>query len=589
MCGIVGVFGRYNTGLPRKALSSLSHRGPDDSYSVQNNDFCIGARRLSIIDVRGGRQPLSNETDSVWVAQNGEIYNFLGLREQLVAGGHRFVTKSDTEVIAHLYEDVGLDFPLSISGMFAVALWDDKKKLGVLVRDRVGKKPLYYAQKGKCLYFASEVKALLEIPGFERKLNLEALHYYLSYKHVPCPLSIFQGIHSLPPAHVLTFKDGEMKISRYWQADFSPVCGYSETDWADRIITMLRGSVRRRMISDVPVGFLLSGGVDSGLVVALAAEISESPIDTFTLTYPDEYENKLQDRLSARMIARRYSTHHHEDPVDYPDFPSEFPRIVSSFDEPFAGVTSTYFLSEYISKFVKVAQTGDGADELFGSYLSHRMAAERKQVEEDRRWRYRLLTFTDEEKDELYSKDMRRAVSGISTQEHLGRYFSDLTAQDPLNRMLEAEFNSQLPDQMLTFADRLSMAHSLELRSPYLDKGFVEMAAGIPGELKIKDGETKHILKLAAKRYLPDGIVSRKKEGFILPVTEWLYRDLSGYVREKLDPLELKKHGLFDAERVRELVERFYEREYDYRVGNKVLTLLAFQVWYEIYMEGESV
>ncbi len=621
MCGICGIFGKADVETVRKMLRVLSHRGPDDEYFVQGTDYCLGARRLSIIDIEGGRQPLSNENGNIWVAQNGEIYNFPLIRERLLSKGHSFKSRTDTEVIVHLYEEEGEEFYHALNGMFAISLWDDTKKQGILVRDRTGKKPLYYLLRDGALYFASEIKALLQIPGFERRLNLEALHHYLSYKNTPCPLSIFQDIYALPPAHALLFRPGDgLKIERYWRASFSPdeaIDSLTEEQLVEELLRVLTGAVKRRLISDVPIGFFLSGGIDSGLSTALAAQLSTKQIETFTLTYPweDASEGKRRDQEEARKISQLYNTNHHEEVVDFPNFSEEFPKIISCFDEPFSGVVSTYFLSRFISRHVKVALSGDGADELFGSYLSHRLAFPLHsygkfkengeavdadfvpyqndlgllgQLFEDKdwKWRYKLLVFSDSEKNRLYCPEIAETMCGYSTLEHLRHYFDSLTATDPLNRMLEAEFSFQLPDQMLAFADRLSMAHSLELRTAYLDTEFVEMVAKIPGRLKIKNGETKYILKKAAMRYLPMEIVSRKKEGFVMPITEWLYNDLSDYVRETLGHASLKKHGLFNTDYVQKLIDNFYNTEYDYRQGNKLLSLIAFQVWYEIYMGG---
>ncbi|MBN1162070.1 MAG: asparagine synthase (glutamine-hydrolyzing) [Dehalococcoidales bacterium] len=624
MCGICGVFGKADVKTAKKMLPLLAHRGPDDEYVVHGRDFCLGARRLSIIDIEGGRQPLSNETGDVWVAQNGEIYNFPFLRDQLIAKGHHFKSRTDTEVIVHVYEDQGREFYRSLNGMFAISLWDDAKKQGFLVRDRAGKKPLYYLVKDGVLYFASEIKALLLVPGFERKINIEALHHFLSYKHVPCPLSIFQGIYALPPAHSLTFCPGYgLKIERYWKVHFNSddrTENLTEEEHIEELLRVLKQAVRRRLISDVPIGFFLSGGLDSGLSAALAAEMAGSQIKTFTLTYPESRASagKNLDRESALKISQMYDTEHHEETIDFPDFPKEFPAIIDAFDEPFSGVASTYFLARAIARHVKVALSGDGADELFGSYLSHRLAyplhnyvrsretgetadndllvpyqddtnyLESLAEKEDWRWRYKLLVFSDEEKASLYSPEIAEVTRVYSTLRHLRQYFDALKTTDPLNRILEAEFYSIFPDQVLAFVDRLSMAHSLEIRTAYLDPEFIELAARIPGRLKIKNGETKYILKQAGKRYLPPEIANRKKEGFIMPVTEWLYNDLEEYMRETLGPSPLKKHGLFNAAYVTRLIDDFYDKEYDYMQGNKLLSLLAFQVWYNIRMNGQA-
>ena len=585
MCGIAGIFGKSDVDTLKKMLSTLYHRGPDDEYFVQDKNFCMGARRLSIIDVKGGRQPISNENGTIWVADNGEIYNFHELRDNLSQRGHVFKTKTDTEVIVHAYEE-DKEFFNSLNGMFAISIWDSNKRQGILLRDRTGKKPLYYTHIDDCLYFASEIKALLQIPNFKRKINFEALHYYLSYKHVPCPLTIFEKIYSLPPASVLYYQDSWCKINKYWHPDFTPSVEATEEQISEKLIEILKGSVKRRMISDVPIGFFLSGGLDSSLEVALASQLTDKKLLTFTLAYKDESEGKKKDRQNARLIAAMFGTEHYEDVIDYPDLPSEFENIISCFDEPFAGVISTYFLARYIHKYVKVAITGDGADELFGSYLSHRLAypLSLENGNKEWEWRYKMGVFTDAEKSLLYSPETEGITRHYSTIHHLKHYFDSLTATDPVNRILEAEFNSIFPDQLLAFADRLSMAHSVELRTAYLDTESVEFVASLPGYLKVNNGETKYILKKAALNYIPADIVNRKKEGFIMPVTEWFYGKLKDYVKSELSPESLNRHGLFHSFYVNELMDGFYNKPYNYRVGNKLLSLVAFQVWYDKYM-----
>ena len=583
MCGIAGIFGKSEGSTLEDMLSVLDHRGPDDEFLVTGKNFSLGAKRLSIIDLEHGRQPISNETGNVWVAQNGEIYNFIDIRNTLK--GHDFKTRSDTEVIAHLYEEKGEDFVNPMNGMFAIAIWDSKKNEGLLARDRVGKKPLYYTSQNGALYFSSEIKSLLHIPNFERKINFEALHHYLSYKHVPCPLSIFNGINQVPPGSVLTFspEKNNIQIKKYWEADFSPRTK-DINEAKSGLLERLEEAVRLRLVSDVPVGFFLSGGLDSSLVVALAAK--ERKIKTFTLVYPDESNGKSLDERSARMVSKKYGTEHFEEPIRFSYFPDELPKIISHFDEPFSGTTSTYFLSKLISKHVKVVVSGDGADELFGSYLSHRMATERGS-QEQWKWRSNLFIFTDEEKSQLYSEEIP-LLEQTSTSEHLKKYFNGLASMDPLNKILEAEFKSFLPDQVMTFVDRLSMAHSLEVRAPYLDYNFVDFVGGISGDLKIKDGETKYVLKQAALKYLPEEIVFRKKEGFVTP-TMPLIGGIEDYVRDTLNSKSLKEHGLFKEEVVKGLLDNFYNKKNSREIGEglsyKILNLLSFQVWYDIYMK----
>jgi len=594
MCGIGGVFGRGDRAVVAAMLETMRHRGPDDGHIVAGDRFAIGARRLSIIDVEGGRQPLTNEDGTVVAAQNGEIYNFPVLRPALLERGHRLTTRTDTELLPHLWEEHGERLAERIDGMFAVAVWDDRETVGFLARDRMGKKPLYYWEHEAELYFASELKALLAIPGFTRRLNLEAVHHFLSYKHVPHPLTIFEGVRMLPPAHSLTFRPGKpARISRYWSLSFAPRNGHApdEHEATEELLTRLRAAVGRRLMSDVPIGFFLSGGLDSSLTTALAAEVSPTPVKTFTLTYEasSTTEGKEQDRRWARWVAERYGTDHHEETVAVASFPTSLRTILQCFDEPFAGVVSTYFLAQRIAKHVKVAIAGDGADELFGSYLSHRLAAGLQREPDisgqpDWEWRSRLLVLSDAEKSDLYAPETRAALAGCSTTQHLREVFRQLSARDPLNRMLEAEWHGILPDQVLTFVDRLSMAHSLEVRSAFLDTDVVEYVASLPGSMKIYAGQTKYLLKKAAARYLPDEMIQRPKEGFLMPIAQWMRTELEPYVRETLHESRLSVHGLFDAAAVRALVNRLYTPGADYMVANKVLALIVFQEWHEMYL-----
>jgi asparagine synthase (glutamine-hydrolysing) len=622
MCGICGAFGSGDLALVRKMCSLIVHRGPDDEHAVADGEFALGARRLSIIDLAGGRQPLCNEDESVWVAQNGEIYNFPSLRESLIRKGHHFKSRSDTEVLVHLYEEEGEDLAKALNGMFAIALWDKKKKKGMLLRDRPGKKPLYYLRQGGALYFASEIKCLLLVPGFSREIDLEALHHYLSYKHVPAPLTIFKGIRVLPPAHFLTFDlaADRLEIHRYWTIDMDRLKGephISEDEIGERLIEILRNAVSMRLISDVPIGFFLSGGLDSSLSTAIAARISTSRIKTFTLTYPrgQAMEGKFEDQEFARKISRQYDTEHYEEIIDFTDLCEEFPKIISHFDEPFAGVISTYFLARLIARHVKVALSGDGADELFGSYLSHRLAyplynlnrfretqdeqfrdfapfdhdmpyLERLCEPEEWKWRAKLLVFSEDEKRALYSPELREATAGFSSAEHMKSYFSRLKGHDPLNRILEMEFSTFFPDQVLAFVDRLSMAHSLEVRTAFLDPEFISLALSIPGNLKRKQNEVKYILKKAALRYLPAELVFRKKEGFVLPVNQWLLSDMEPYVRESLSTARLKSAGIFSPVAVHDILESFYGGKKE--LANRVLSILTFQIWHDLYMGSRS-
>jgi asparagine synthase (glutamine-hydrolysing) len=618
MCGIAGVFGRRDPETVAKMLRVLSHRGPDDQHVVYGDGYTLGARRLSIIDLNHGRQPLGENEKRTWAAQNGEIYNFREAREDLLktTTGHRFFTDGDTEVIPHLYREHGLEFPTKLEGMYAISVFDEDEEQGVLVRDRSGKKPLYYLEHLGALWFASEIKALLQVPGYQRAMNLEAVHHFLSYKNVPAPLSIFRGIKLLSPGHRLLWKNGQIRqLDRYWQLDWTPFEGeLDEKELAEEFIRLMKIGVRRRLVADVPIGFFLSGGIDSSLSTALAAEVAPDQIKTFTLTYSQESSTpgKELDLRCAREIAKRYDTDHHEEQMNFSDFQRELPAILSHFDEPFSGVVSTYFLARLISKHVKVAISGDGSDELFGSYLTHRLARPisefcRAQAEgrepgdlghfaegqprefleriarpEIHKWKHSLAVFNDSDKKSLYSTSARDTFAAFSTEAHLAGICSDLTAQDPTNRILETEFLTQLPDQVLAFTDRLSMAHSLEIRTAFLDTQVMEFVARVPERFKIRDQDVKVMLKTAARPFLPASAIDRPKEGFVLPVNQWLQGWLFDYAKEALSPSELSRHDLFDKLEVQRILTEFQGGNAG--LANKILSLLSFQIWYDIYM-----
>lgn len=595
-------------------LAKIVHRGPDDGFVTSDGGATLGARRLSIIDLAGGRQPLRDETGNFIASQNGEIYNFHELTGSLQSAGHRFSTTCDTEVLAHAYDEYGPSFGDRLVGMFAAAVWDVRRRRGVLIRDRVGKKPLYYFQSPSgAVWYASEIKALMAVPGAPREINPAALHHYLGYKHVPHDSMIYLGLRCVPPGgrvEVELRPDGRAVLveKQYFTPSFVAEVGdpSGEEEWVERLTDSLRSAVRRRLMSDVPIGFFLSGGVDSSLVTALAAQEAGARIRTFTLAYDEQSttEGKELDRRCARLVADRYGTEHHEEVISMGDLADDLPRILSFFDEPFAGVTSTFYLSKLIARHVKVALSGDGADELFGSYLTHRLAipihrwlqGERDPGrlapfgnEQDRLrdlahpdpavWKSKLLVFPESEKRALYSPEWRaRAASVLPTEDHLRGYFHSPPLRDPLNAVLEAEFLSQLPDQVLAFVDRLSMAHSLEVRCPFLDQEFVRLASRAPGELKMKGGEVKYLLKRVAQAHLPRESIDRPKEGFLMPVSRWLQGGLRGFMLEMLSKKNLERHGIFDIPAVESLIRRFEAG--DASLAIRIYVLVAFQVWF---------
>ena len=598
---------------------AIFHRGPDEDGFYSDGRMNLGMRRLSIIDVTTGHQPVHNEDQTLWTIFNGEIYNSYELRRELEDKGHEFYTDhSDTEVIVHLYEEYGSNFVQKINGMFAIGLWDKTEERLFLIRDRMGVKPLFYALAGGQMLFGSEIKAILAHPDYHREPNFEALYHYFSLKNIPAPLTAFKGIFSLSPGERVTFCRGRLSKERWWKIKFDEQEDYEEGFVKERILTLLEDATRLRMISDVPFGAYLSGGVDSSSVVALMTRFSDKPVKTFCLGYEDELKNKEADLYYARKVSKTYRTEHYEYIMSYKELIDEIENVIGAFDQPFSGTISTYFLTKLISKHVKVALTGDAADELFGSYLSHRVAQPmfhfkrlyskvragtltgeergllnpcdipfledlyKKSGGEDTRWRYHLGVFSDEEKDLLLTNEFKSKLeSSVSSSALFEEYFSETTSKDPLNRILEMEWNTQLPDQVLAFVDFLSMAHSVEIRSPFLDYRLVEFMATIPGNMKINSGVVKNILKKTVAVLLPEGITERPKEGFVLPIFDWMIDKLREYSLNLLSEKRLRRHHLFNYPFVEKALNEFYRG--DRSNPAKIWNLMMFQLWWERY------
>jgi len=609
MCGISGFFGEGNVEILPRMLETIRHRGPDDVHWESGHGFGLGACRLSILDTAHGRQPMWSEDRGVCVAQNGEIYNSPGLREKLKKRGRSFQGHCDTEILAPLYQEFGESAWTRLEGMFAVGLWDARSQKGYLVRDRCGKKPLFYTRIGRALYFASEIKALLAVPGCSRQIDPEALQAYLGLKHVPGPASAFLHIRQVPPGCVLTWEVSrqQVTVSRYWSFSPKVEAPVDSDQVVSKFLGLLRDAVERRLLSDVPVGFFLSGGLDSSLVTALAAEISSTPIQTFTLTLDDGHTTpgKEADRAWASWVARRFQTRHCEEKIEVAYLANQMRDVVRCFDEPFAGVISPYFLSRAMARHVKVALCGDGADELFGSYLSHRLGASletgthayRRTAAEDQLfeangydsfpvWRSRLEVFTAKESRDLLAPVLCPGQETENLAENRWRQAAaPFVRLSPLNQVLAAEFVTFLPDQILKYADRLSMAHSLEVRSPFLDRAVVEYVAGLPAEWKIRGQETKYLMRLAAAHYFPREMIERPKEGFLMPVAQWLRTSLRPLVEECLETGRLQKQGILhppEVDRWKEIWEKGDPA--DYRLANKIYSLLVLSLWADAYV-----
>jgi asparagine synthase (glutamine-hydrolysing) len=597
---------------------AIRHRGPDEDGFYSDDAVNLGMRRLSIIDPATGRQPLHNEDSRLWVVMNGEIYNAPELRREMEARGHRFYTDhSDTETLPHLYEEYGDDFPTHLNGMFAAALWDRVRRRLLLVRDRMGVKPLFYRVANGRLIFGSEIKALLAHPDCPKEMDRAALYHYFTFKHVPAPRTAFAGISVLKPGEQLVFEDGEAKRQTWWRPSFREDRTADEPSAKERILSILDDATRIRMRSDVPFGAYLSGGLDSSAVVTLMRRARSGPLLTFSLGYEEDFRNKASDLTAARRVAKSLGTVHHEYLMSARELEQDAGDIQHSFDQPFSGTVSTFFLTKLISKHVKVALSGDGADELFGSYLSHRTAgpihrygalrekalsgkltaAEAHTLQpcdsaflerlfaasggDEAAWRCRLHLFADEEKRHLLSREFLHAAAGEDSLDMIREDFRDVQAADPLNRVLEMEYKHQFPDQVLAFLDSLSMAHSVEVRSPFLDYRLVEFAAALPESLKIRGPVVKSILKDTFRDLLPPGVADRPKEGFVLPVNDWLAGSLREWPAKVLSRERMARHGCFDAETVLGLTKAM--RPGDAARAGKIWNLMMFQIWWERY------
>jgi len=610
MCGICGYTGEVIPGKLDVMLERLRHRGPDERGTFEVGEVHLGISRLAIIDRAGGQQPIANEDGRITVVFNGEIFNFVDLRRDLEARGHTFRTQSDTETIVHAYEEYGAAFASQLNGMFAIAIWDGRTGTVRLVRDRYGEKPLFYAVQGGELVFGSEIKAVLEHPAVSRDLDPEGLAHYFGLRNIPAPFTAYREVRSLPPGHALVWNGREARIEAWYTLPMAVRwAGADENELADEIDRVLRDSVRLRLQSEVGYGAYLSGGLDSSTIVAMMSEMSRTPIQTFTLRFADDPAHK-RDPLYARMVAERYGTDHHECVMSAADLERELRAVLRHLDQPFAGVISSFWLSRFMKQHVTVALSGDGADDIFGSYGHHRLVAPIAACQAAReagrpldevdygffadrpgfvrelslqpvwQWRLAYAAFTDEEKAALWSAAGRERFGNYSTAAFLrGRYQAGDAGADALNRVLQLDIDTLLPNEILYFNDMLSMAHSLEVRAPFLDWRLVELAMSIPGSLKIRGRVLKYILRKVAGRYLPAEVIDRPKEGFVLPANTWLRSALAPLLDTILADDRLARHGFYDLATVRALRARFDAG--DDAVTFKVWTLVAFQIWFE--------
>jgi asparagine synthase (glutamine-hydrolysing) len=596
----------------------IRHRGPDDEGIHVQAGVGLGMRRLSIIDLAGGRQPIHNETSTVWVVFNGEIYNYRELRAELEALGHLFSTNSDTESIVHAYEEWGEDAFRRLRGMFGIALWDQPKRTLLLARDRAGQKPVHYTERGDRLYFASEIKSLIAAGAVDPALDLAALDHYLAFLYTPRDRSIFQGVNKLPPGHFLRWRDGRSEVVRYWEIAADEPFQGSEEEAVEGLRRVLRDAVSSHMMSDVPLGAFLSGGVDSSAVVALMAQASARPVKTFSIGFDDPAFDELEH---ARTVARHFNTDHHEFVVK-PDGLSILGGLISHFDEPFADSSAipTWYVSEIARRHVTVVLSGDGGDELFGGYdryLPHpRVAAfDRaplpglrtaaalawpllphgtkgknflRHVARDAAGRYldSITFFQPDERAALYAAGARAALAS-NAEAALWLHFERFGALPHDSRMMRFDFETYLPEDVLTKVDRMSMAHSIESRVPLLDNTVIDYAAALPSRFKIRSGRRKHVLKEAIRPLLPAGILDRKKQGFGIPLGSWFRGGLTDLFSDVLESPRAKQRGYFEPVFVSRLVKEHLSGQRDHTL--RLWQLTVFELWHREYLDTAAV
>jgi asparagine synthase (glutamine-hydrolysing) len=622
VCGIAGILAADLTATPdaaavRRMCDAMVHRGPDDHGYLRDGPCALGHRRLSIIDLRPeGAQPMTNEDDSIAVVINGEIYNFQALRAELQSKGHTFKSRSDSEVVLHLYEEEGVDFLDRLRGMYALALWDGPKKRLVLARDRFGKKPLFYHVGREGLVFASELGALAASGQFERRPDIDAIDAFLCLQYVPSPLTGFEGARKLPPGCRLVCEAGRVgEPERYFELRFDRTRAGSLPELTEQLHAQIDDAVRVRLVSDVPLGAFLSGGLDSSLIVAMMARHSSTPVKTFSVGFTSKDFSELP---YARMVAEKYGTDHHELVVE-PDMASVVPELVRHYGEPFADSSAlpTWYLCQYTRTGVTVALSGDGGDEAFSGYrrYSHSQTARVLRglpgplpsllaktigsipiaaAQQVRDYGRRLMEpehvrflglaahIPHEDRMAFYSAEMRRRYADDQTARRFGELYAASTATDPINRLLDIDIHTYLTDDILTKVDIASMAHSLEVRCPLVDQDLMVFAASLPGHVKMKGLQTKRILREVAKPLLPEKILTRRKQGFGLPIDRWMREDLAPLSRDVLLDRTARERGLFEPSAIEALLTQQQRGE---PRGDQIWALMMLELWHRQFID----
>jgi len=624
MCGICGYIGREDRDLVRTMMDLIVYRGPDHGGTYFDHQLAMGVRRLSIIDVQGGNQPIQNEDGTVRVVYNGEIYNFPELRAELEAGGHRFATRSDTEVIVHLYEDLGNNFPRRLEGMFAIALWDARERRLLLVRDQFGIKPLHFALHDHALYFASEIKCILAVPGFSRELDKQSMHFMLNLRYIPGSGTLFKGVQRLLPGQMMIWRDGEIKIQRYYSLPTRVDRGKSPEEWAEGIREHFQSAVKRHLISDVPLGVFLSGGMDSSSIVACMRRLNIPDIKTYTLAF-NEPTDEIED---ARFVARHFGTEHHDLRIDAEPL-RKLPEIIWYMEEPKINQLQGFMVSQFASQHVKVVLSGMGGDELFAGYINNRyihyssllgdhiphilnpwlrIMGERVHAlqtrlggmawDEYRRGIQMLLASGDRAR---YYLILRNAWDGsprnfnliyhpgfktrdlVLTEEYFRPFFPN-NGESFLAQALRVEFLTKMVDDFLVNEDRTSMANSLEARVPFLDRRFVEFCFSIPEEWKLRRNRLKYIFKEAMRPVLPPETLRKKKWGFAFNPYRQFQKDLRSTAERLLTRKRIDTQGIFQYDYLRRIMDHRPHQRMRWHYAY-LWMVVGFQIWHRMFIE----
>jgi asparagine synthase (glutamine-hydrolysing) len=626
MCGLAGYYhpntqltAEENRCLIERMCNVIAHRGPDDQgYFVSHAGVTLGHRRLSIIDLSAGKQPISNEDGSIWIVFNGEIYNYRELRLRLIQQGHQFSTNTDTEVIVHLYEEEGENCVKFLRGIFAFAIYDKNTRQLFLARDHVGVKPLHYAVAGEEFIFGSEIKSLLQHPAIQREVNVEAVSDFLAFGYVPEPKTAFRNLYKLPPGHSLTFKEGVLQLQKYWDFSYQEKpLAKNEAEYIEELRAHLSDAVRSQLVSDVPLGAFLSGGVDSSTIVALMTREINQPVKTFSIGFSEADFDELK---FARSTAKHFGTDHHEFVVT-PDVCKIVEEIVWHHDEPFADVSSvpTYMVSKLASEHVKVVLSGDGGDELFAGY--ERYAQDRRKTQFDKippfiktkllhplshalprglygknflrnisltpaaRYVDSISFFHPELQSEMLTRQTRRSLAQHQTALNYAQIYASPTSADHVERLLYLDSKTYLPGDILTKVDRMSMAHSLESRVPLLDHKLIEFASQIPSSLKLKGLTTKYIFKKAVTDLIPEEIIHRRKQGFDVPIREWFKHDLREMLHDTLLDHRTRDRGFFNQHAIASLIKEHERGRRNY--ARHLWGLLTLELWHRAFIDRQ--